>query len=309
MSSLVSVVIVTYNKEDTLASAIESVLRQTFQDFEILVVDDGSTDGTSQIVGSFGSKVRYLPKQNGGTGSARNLGIREARSPFVAFLDGDDLWLPNKLELQMAAFEREPEILAVQCGAYCVNPCLEVLEERTCTPIRDTLLDFLLFNNLPAFASAVVVRRNTLLALGGFGEDLVILSDWDMACRLARAGTLRSVSELLVLYRHYPSNQSRSVDIHIESGEKSLRRFFKDPTLDRSIRRRESLVWARFYAMLSGGYLRNGDYPKAFSWTRKALATSWRVAPYVLGMPVRWMKRKTLPPVERSFAKDFSYAV
>lgn len=309
MSPTVSVVIVAYNKADTLAVAVESVLCQSYRDFEILVVDDGSTDGTAQVAASFGQKIRYLPKPNGGTGSARNLGIRESRGRFVAFLDGDDLWLQKKLELEMAAFDREPDNVAVQCSAYCVDSRLEVIEARRCNPSQDTLLDFLLFNNLPAFSSAVVAKRDVLLRLGGFGEDLVILSDWDMACRLARTGRLRSIPEFLVLYRHYPNNQSRSVDIHIESGEISMKRFFGDPELPPSIRAKEPLVRARFGAMLAGGYLRNRDYPQAIAWAGKALSGSWRVAPYILGMPLRRFHRRFFSPIGRSFAKDFSYAL
>lgn len=293
----VSVVIVVYNKADTLAEAIESVLRQTYRNFEILVVDDGSTDTTPEAVGPYLGRVRYLSKSNEGTGSARNLGIAEAKGQFVAFLDGDDLWLPRKLEVQMEAFRREPGILAVQCSAYCVDSTLrKVLEERRCSPSRDTLMDFLLFSNLPAFSSAVVVRKAAFQAVGGFGADLVILSDWDMACRLARAGTLRSVPEVLVLYRHYPSNQSKDVGIHIESGERSMSRFFADPMLDPAIRAREPQVRARFYAMLGGGYFRNRDWKRAFAWTWKALRTSPRVTPYVTGLPLRFVRRRLQTP-------------
>lgn len=302
-SPMVSVVIVTYNKADTLRAAVESVLSQTYSDFEILIVDDGSTDQTAEVARGFGPKVRYLPKENGGTGSARNLGIAHALGQYTAFLDGDDLWLPQKLEIQMAAFEREPDLLGVQCSAYCVDNQLKVTEVRRCDPSQDTLLDFLLFHNLPAFSSAVMVRTEVFQSIGGFGEDLVILSDWDMACRLARAGKMRSVPDCLVLYRHYPSNQSRDVGIHIESGVRSLIRFFSDSTLDRAILAQESLIWARFYAMLSGGYVRNGQWGKGLRWSWKAIRTSPRVAPYIVGMPLRRVRRafdlsRCLPPPE-----------
>ncbi len=288
----VSVVIVTYNKADTIVGAIESVLQQSYRDFEILVIDDGSTDETAARVRPYLDRIRYLPKPNGGTGSARNLGIAEAQGDFVAFLDGDDLWLPRKLEIQMAAFRQEPEILAVQCSAYCVDAQLkEVLEERRCAPSQDTLMDFLLFRNLPAFSSAVVIRRGVLQSIGGFGTDLVILSDWDMACRLARAGTLRSVPEILVYYRQYPNNQSRDVGIHIEPGVRSLTRFFSDPSLEPGIRSRAPQIWARFYAMLAGGYLRNREWGRAVAWTWKAIRTSPRVMPYVTGLPLRLVRR------------------
>lgn len=291
MTPAVSVVIVTYNKADTLADAINSVLEQTYRDFEVLVVDDGSTDDTAGRVKAYGDKIRYLPKKNGGTGSARNLGIARSQGRFVAFLDGDDLWLPRKLELQMEAFKQEPGLAAVQCSAYCVDPSLKVIEKRLCTPAQDTLLDFLLFRNMPAFASCVVVRKEFFERVGGFGTDLVILSDWDMCCRLARAGTLRSVPEPLVLYRQYPNNQSRSVEIHLWSGVRSLRRLFSDPTLEPDIQRRSRQIWARFYAMLAGGYARNGNWGKAAGWACKALKTSPAVAPYVAGMPARRIRK------------------
>lgn len=297
MSPAVSVVIITYNKADTVGPAIESVLRQTYTDHEILVVDDGSTDNTAEVVGRYGARVRYLPKENGGTGSARNLGISQARGKYVALLDGDDLWLPRKLELQMAALMREPGLVGAQCSAYLVDERLRVFDVRVCRPERDTLRDFLMFRNLPAFSSTVVVRREVFGKVGGFGTDLVILSDWDMACRLARTGTVRSVPEPLVLYRHYPKNQSRDVDIHIESGILSLQRFFdRQSGLDPRVRSWEPEVWAHFYAMLGGGCVRNGDWGRGLRWTGRAIRTSPTVLPYVLAMPFRRLRKALTVP-------------
>lgn len=291
----VSVAIIAYNKADTLPAAIDSVLRQTYQDFEIIVVDDGSTDDTPRQAAAYGGRIRYIRKENGGTGSARNRGIAESKGDYVAFLDGDDLWLPGKLERQMEAFRREPRILAAQCGVYCVHQDLRVFEARRCRPDRDTLENFLRFRNLPGFSSTVVVRREALERVGGFGTDLVILSDWDMACRLARAGTLRSVPELLVLYRHYPKNQSRDVGIHIEPGIRSLERFFASEGLDPKIRSSRGSVHAHFYAMLAGGYLRNRQWGQAVAWAWKAIRTSPKVLPYVSGLPLRLASRLFRP--------------
>ena len=302
----VSVVIVTYNKADTLAAAIDSVLRQSYRDVEVLVIDDGSTDHTAACVERYGDRVRYFPKANGGTGSARNLGIVNARGRFIAFLDGDDLWLPNKLEVQLAVFEREPRVLAVQCSAYCVDNALRVFEARRCDPRRDTLMNFLLFRNLPAFSSAVVVRRECFERIGGFGTDLVILSDWDMVCRIAHAGILRSTPEFLVLYRHYSNNQSRNVEIHIESGARSLTRFFANPKLEPALRSKEAHVWAYFYAMLAGGYVRNRQWREGMAWAVKALRTSPRVAPYMAGMPIRRLSKLRSLRQQKSFAEEFA---
>lgn len=209
----------------------------------------------------------------------------------------------------MTAFDREPQILGVQCSAYCVNNRLEVIEKRKCNPAQDSLLDFLLFRNLPAFGSALIARTDRIRALGGFATDLVILSDWDMACRLARAGTLRSVRDFLVLYRHYPSNQSRDVGIHIESGVRSLTRFFSDPALDPAIRLQQTRVWARFFAMLAGGYIRNGEWRQGLRWGWRATRTSPRVFAYMSRMPLRRMRRAYELRRKISFAEALSFAM
>src|SRR5687767_7523259 len=112
---VVSVVLPTYNRAPLLGRAIRSVLGQSYTDFELIVVDDGSTDGTSGVVAGFRDKrIRYLPlARNTGAGAARNAGIRVARGKFVAFQDSDDEWLPAKLAKQMSAFERGPAKLGV----------------------------------------------------------------------------------------------------------------------------------------------------------------------------------------------------
>ena len=139
-----------------------------------------------------------------------------------------------------------------------------------------------------------------------FGTDLVILSDWDMACRLAKAGTIRSVSEPLVLYRHYPKNQSRDVDIHIESGIRSLQRFFdRQGGVDPRVRSWEPEVRAHFYAMLGGGCVRNGDWGRGLRWTGRAIRTSPAVLPYVLAMPFRRI-RKALTVPRITFEEQFA---
>ena len=291
MPARVSVVIPAYNKASTIAPAIESVLRQTVQAVEVIVVDDGSSDETRQRVRRFGDRVRYLRQERSGVSAARNLGIREARGEWVAFLDGDDLWLPRKLERQLEVLSREPSLDAVQCSVHLVNDRLEVVDSRPCASAQDTMLDFLLFRNLPGFGSTLLARKRCLEAMGGFGTDLVILEDWDLACRLARTGSLRSVPEFLVLYRQHPGNRSRVVEIHEEPGFRSLGRLFADPALPAAIRAQEARIWACFYGMLAGGYIQHRQWRRGLSWTWKALRTSPTVCPYFAGMPLRRLRR------------------
>lgn len=309
MSPIVSVVVPAHNKGGTVRAAIESVLRQTIQDTEIVVVDDGSTDDTREQVQPFGPRVRYIYQPQSGVSAARNRGIEATRAEFVAFLDADDLWLPNKLERQLEVLKQESGINAVQCSVYLVNNQLEVVDARRCDPSQDSWLDLLLFRNLPGVGSTLVARRSRLQALGGFATDLVILEDWDLACRLARTGGLRSLPEFLVLYRQYVRNRSRNVGIHIEPGFRSLSRLFADPMLPQEIRRHEARVWARFFAMLAGGFIQNRQWRQGLRWSWKALRTSPQVGPYFAGVPIRRLQRWRRAREKWSFADELSFAV
>ena len=302
---LVSVIIPAYNKASTICSTVESVLKQTFQDFEIIVVDDGSMDDTKERAMAFGNRIRFFQQERGGVSAARNRGIQEARGEFVAFLDGDDLWMPRKLELQLSCLEREKGRQAVQCSVYLVNNRLHAVGSRLCTPSEDNLLDFLLFRNLPGFGSTLLARRSLISELGGFGTDLVILEDWDLACRLARSDALVSLSDFLVLYRQHPGNRSRQVEIHVEPGFRSLGRLFGDPNLPTSVRQQEGRIWARFYAMLAGGFIQNRQWKEGIRWGTKALITSPQVSSYLAGLPLRWIQRTLTSKQGISFANQF----
>lgn len=308
-SLTVSVVIPVFNGNATVAAAIESVRRQTYPIQEIIVVDDGSTDDTGSVVRAFGDAVRYVRQANQGVGAARNRGVAEAVGEYVAFLDADDLWLPAKLARQAAVLAAEPEVDGVQCSAYLVDDHLRVIGARRCTPDRDSCLDYLLFRNLPSVGSSAVIRRAGLEAVGGFATDLAAIEDWDLACRLARHGRLRSVPDFLVLYRQHARNRSRNLETHIEAGSRLLRRFFADPTLGAELRRHEVRVWARFYAMLSGGYLLYGRPGHALAWAWRAVRTSPGVSGYLAGMPLRRLHRARLMRRHLSFADALPYAV
>jgi len=114
---LVSVIIPTYNSAKYIEEALESVFKQTLQDFEIIVVDDGSTDGTGEILKDYSDRIKYIFQKNSGPASARNKGIKIARGEYIAFLDADDLWMPTKLEKQVAMFDKNKNLGMVTTGA------------------------------------------------------------------------------------------------------------------------------------------------------------------------------------------------
>jgi glycosyltransferase involved in cell wall biosynthesis len=175
--------------------AIESVLAQSFQDLEVIVVDDGSTDGTSQILGAYGNCLRVIEQANGGASSARNTGIRTAKGEWIAFLDSDDVWEPDKLKIQAEDLRKSPRAVAhmvdVTFSRGSVR-CPSLFELRglrpefTRQPFRDRpLLDVLLAQ---FFTSSWLVQRRVIEAVGYFDPSVRIFEDIDLLTRVALEG-------------------------------------------------------------------------------------------------------------------------
>ncbi|MFE1744118.1 glycosyltransferase family 2 protein [Coleofasciculus sp. H7-2] len=160
-SSLVSVIIPVYNCDRYLAEAIESVLAQTYQPIEIIVVDDGSTDGSAEVAKRFGSLVRYYFQTNSGSAAARNHGIELSQGNFFAFLDADDLWVEDKLASQMTAFESEPELdIVFGLVEQFYSPDLEEsMRAKIHCPTE------LVSGHIP---SALLIKRDAFFRVGSF---------------------------------------------------------------------------------------------------------------------------------------------
>ncbi|MFO1060552.1 MAG: glycosyltransferase family A protein [Dongiaceae bacterium] len=213
---LVSVVIPTYNRAATLARAVESVLAQTYPSFELLIVDDASTDDTAARIAPYlgGRVALHRRPRNGGATAARNAGIALARGAYVAFLDSDDEWLPEKLARQVALFEAGPPDLGlVYAGLWQLvdgRPPVAVPPRQ-----RGRVYDALRWRNRIGTASGVMVRRAVLQRVGGFDERLPACEDWDLWLRIARDHRVDAVAEPLLRYHDGNgdrlSNRSRAV--------------------------------------------------------------------------------------------------
>src|SRR3989442_10494853 len=167
----VSVVIPVYNGERYLADAIQSVRDQTYQNFEVIVVDDGSTDGSAAVAKRFGEAVRYVHQANGGVCKARNTGLAAARGGYLAFLDQDDLWLPDKLATQVVYLDSHPEVGAVYCqcevkGNGWLRSGLYYAE-----PVKDDLVGIMRGPYL--LMTSAMFRREVLRKIGGFDEAII----------------------------------------------------------------------------------------------------------------------------------------
>jgi glycosyltransferase involved in cell wall biosynthesis len=198
-AATVSCVIPVWNGEAYLAPAIESVLAQTHAPLEVIVVDDGSTDGTPGVIGAFGDRIVGLRQDNGGHGAARNAGLRAARGEYVAFLDADDLWHSDKLRRQLLAFDEEPSIGL--CFTWLRNfagapPAWDLAPEG---------------GAVPGYSSVTaLVRRATFDAVGPFDASLRHGGDRDFFLRVAERGIAkRLLDEVLVLRRLHDANRSR----------------------------------------------------------------------------------------------------
>jgi glycosyltransferase involved in cell wall biosynthesis len=192
-SSLVSVIIPVYNGERYLAEALQSVLSQTYRPLEIVVVDDGSTDGSAQVVRSF-SQVHCIQQQNAGVAAARNAGISASHGEFVAFLDQDDLWAPEKLSVQVAYLRKHPEI------GYALARQRFFLQPGTNRPawLKEQLLQGDQVGYLPG---TMVVRSTVLGQIGPFDTAYGISSDSDWFARAKDCGILMSILPQVLLFR------------------------------------------------------------------------------------------------------------
>lgn len=290
---MVSVVVPAFNAEETLRQAVDSVLRQTVADLEVIVVDDGSSDSTLVRASETGDpRVLAIKQKNAGPSAARNHGASAARGRYLAFLDADDLWLPRKLERQLAILKEFPGVGAVQCGVYCVDKKLQVIDVRPCVPSRNPLWDAVNFRNLPAFPSTVLFRSEAFEQVGPFDTTLTGLEDWEMAIRTAWRCGLASVPEPLALYRMHLGNRSRGVDINVKPGLVILARLFSDSTLPEQIRRRRRSVYSSFYRSLAGGYFQRRRYWECARWAVRALWADPRQVGYMVALPIRAAGRR-----------------
>jgi glycosyltransferase involved in cell wall biosynthesis len=211
----VSVVIPLYNRRPFIVQTIESALAQTRAAHEVIVVDDGSTDGSADLVAAtFGDRVRLIRLPvNQGRSSARNLAWALAEGELVAFLDSDDLWAPENLARQVPAFA-DPAVTLSHCWVAKIDANGQPLPEESAALAREFALALARGYDYGGitetwcrmYTSAVIVRRETLRTSGGFDTRISNFEDWDVLWRIARDGRVATLSEVLVSHRTHPGN-------------------------------------------------------------------------------------------------------
>lgn len=257
----VSVIIPAYDCEKYIVRAVESAIYQTYKDWEIIVVDDGSTDSTSKILESYRDLIHYVYQENQGAAKARNKACELAKGEFLAFLDGDDFFLPEKLEKQIACFDADPSLGMVQNGWLMVDE-----NGKDISPVMPWQLapqldleNFVTYKNVRP--SAMMLRREWWQRLGGFDPRFPPTEDLDFALRLALKGCKCIwLKEILTCYRQHSSNLMSGGRKMMQSMEVVMENFFARPDLPQHIRnlkraeRFKCLVWIA-WRMYRDGYL------------------------------------------------------
>lgn len=301
---LVSVIIPVYNGEEFVGQALESALRQTHHNLDIIVVDDGSIDGTRSIVDSIAAKdsrVRVIIQANGGVARARNRAIAASRGEYIAPLDADDLWAPTKIERQLRRMlEAGPDTGLVYSWWVWIDQNSSVLDRSPRWMIEGDALEMLLRVVFIGNASVPLFRRSCLEYVGGYNEDLADANaegceDWEIGLRVAHRYRVAVVPDVLVGYRRRPGSMSLGIDRMWRSRELVVQGIHKlRPALKPIVFQQSARQFALYLAGLSFWW---GDLPGAFRWALRAgLRLPLLVFPHVLKLLLTRLLREPAEP-------------
>ncbi|MFB2772958.1 glycosyltransferase [Pelatocladus sp. BLCC-F211] len=198
----ISIVIPAYNSEKTIKYAIESVLKQTLNDFELIIINDGSTDSTLEVISQFKDpRIKVFSFENAGGNVSRNRGLERATAEFVSFLDADDIWTSDKLESQLHALKENPQAAVAYSWTDYIDEQGKLLFSGTHITANGNVYEQLIVSNFLENGSNPLISREALVQLDGFDEDLTAAQDWDMWLRLAQNFDFIAVPRVQILYR------------------------------------------------------------------------------------------------------------
>ncbi|MBW4571442.1 MAG: glycosyltransferase [Tolypothrix carrinoi HA7290-LM1] len=268
----VSVIIPAYNALAYLIETIESVFKQTFSDFEVLIVDDGSSDGTAAWATQItDSRVRVICQKNQGSSVARNTGITAAKGEYIALLDADDLWEPTKLEKQVRFLEENPSIGLVDTWTILINQQGKSTGRIIVSYAEgDVWKQLVQFQPVCCCDSTPLIRRSCFENVGLFNPDLPFLEDLDMWIRLAASYEFGVVKEPLVRYRQHPQSKSTNCKGTLEAFRTIIEQAFE--TVPAELLPLRDKGYARVNLYLAWRAINNKDYEQAIHYNHQAIA-------------------------------------
>jgi len=228
----VSIVIPTYNRAWLLRKAISSVLNQTYQDFEIIVVDDASTDNTIDVISALNSKrIKYIRHEyNKGEAEARNTGILNTNGQYIAFLDDDDEWLPKKLELQVKKIENSPQktgLIYTSIIRYYYKENKLIKKHQSITLHKGETYHILMKQNIIGTPSCVLIRRKCIEKIGLFDNTISYGLDYDYWIRISKHFDIEYLTEPLVKYRIHENRHSNNIELRAQGARDLAKKYGK----------------------------------------------------------------------------------
>jgi len=303
----VSVIIPAYGVTSYIAEALDSVFAQTYTDFEVIVVNDGCPDsaGLDAALCPYLDRIVYVKKENGGVSSARNAGVRVARAPLIALLDGDDAWTPDYLAVQTEFLRKHPQTdIVYSNGVLFGDSPLAGRLGMDLSPSHGEVNFESLVSCRCSVMTSVLARKAAILAVGGFDESLRRAEDFDLWVRVAHAGMKISYHEQAI-WRHRHRNSGLSADAAAmrEAGLAALEKLSR--TLSLSVAERAALAKAQqtfradviYYRMIDA--LQANDAAAALSELRRLLRARWRLKFALLGIGLRFAPQLTLRMADR----------
>lgn len=266
MISKVSVIVPTYNREDSVKTAIDSIFAQSFQDFEIIVIDDGSTDGTQKIISAYSdSRLRYFYQENRGLPSAWNLGIQKSDGEYIAFLDSDDIWLNDKLKLQISLMENDAEEIMGCVTGYFLHTVNR--KHKLIIPASaNTALRAIIWKNILHLGTTLLCKKITFDEVGLFDETLRRGQDTDWLIRYRKKFNIGIVRQPLAVYNQHLSRSASALEqSHLYFLEKHKHLLLEQGKL---FYRRKTAVT---YTDLAYQFYREGNLSKAGEYADKSI--------------------------------------
>lgn len=286
--ALVSVIVPVYNRAHLVTETVASILGQSYRNIEIILINDGSTDDSLNIIRAlqqdYPEMIRVISQENQGQTVARNQGIKKARGKYIAFLDSDDLWVPDKLELQIPLFDEGVGL--VYGGVEFINECGETTGYDPCdASIQGNIYPQLLVKNRMTGGS-VVVLAEALKTVGLFDSDFKAAENWDLWLRICKNYQARFVNMPVVKYRLHPNNMSKDVMLMQDAKRQIMAKHCDKHSSDKLIARYSRLAEADLFYKLGVGFFSREEFGKAIRHFLQVMI----ISPFYEDTPVRLLR-------------------
>jgi glycosyltransferase involved in cell wall biosynthesis len=260
----ISVIVPAYNAEKTILETIQSIQKQTFSNFELIVINDGSNDKTVELINTIvDPRLKIFSYENGGLPVARNRGIAHANGEFITFIDADDLWTPDKLELQIAALQQHQEAGVAYSWTAFINDQGQLLYAQEPLFFDGDVYPQLLVNNFISSGSNILVRRQFIESAGDFDPLLKSAEDWDYNIRLASLCPFTVVPKYQILYRKSQNSMTAKINIMEKAIFTVIERAFQAAPAELQFLKNQSMAnYFRFIAKLYLEYDANNNGTK-----------------------------------------------